>query len=337
MKKLIVGALATLMLAGTVTAAFAFTSQDVSDSPETTVQGLSTGAIHYEVPEEATQEEQFRITWGLPPAEASATAMPKDEARQIGLDLLIQFFGVNFDQLGDYQVEMDYMPAFDLREISTTIYEFDGVDGRIPVENSEVPDIRWPMNVYRSTWHGTISVPTDRTPCPEGRMLRGSDLLRFRVDAQTGELIGLQFFPSEDPVTRPDMQSECMGSPIQVFEYRDNMTAQHNIEYANFAMQLAEEANIFEDEVLRAAYIFGGWMMGRDGSFELRIAVAVECVNGETVVLEFQGRNRKELVGVDFYSRMIDHAVDRDGNIVEPASQFVGFSSTSEITNWVYR
>ena len=55
MKKLIVGALATLMLAGTVTAAFAFTSQDVSDSPETTVQGLSTGAIHYEVPEEATQ------------------------------------------------------------------------------------------------------------------------------------------------------------------------------------------------------------------------------------------------------------------------------------------
>jgi len=33
----------------------------------------------------------------------------------------------------------------------------------------------------------------------------------------------------------------------------------------------------------------------------------------------------------------LDYAVERDGNIAEPRSHFVGRASNSEITNWVYR
>jgi len=280
------------------------------------------------------QTEQFLVMVGLPYSEASAAAIPKEEARQIGLDALTQFFGVNFGHLSGYHVEMGYNPAFDPREMSTIIYKFDGVDGRVPVENNEVPDLMWPANVTSSTWHGTITVPSNRTPSSDGLMLRGSDLFRFSIDAQTGELVGLQFFPSEDPIARPAMQSECMGSPLQIFEYIDNMTLQHNIEFASHAMRFTEQAGIFEGEVLRAAKIGGGWMMGRDGSFELIVNVALESATGETVMLTFQGRDRKEMVGVSFFSRMIDYAIDRDGNIVEPTSQFV---CNSEISNWVYR
>ena len=280
----------------------------------------------------ATAPEVPSIQIGIHYSEASATAIPKEEAKQIGLDALAQFFGADFAQLGNYHIEIGYNPAIDPRQIPTTIYQFDGVDGRIPVDMG-AHTFEWPLNIYRSTWDGTISVPNDRTPTPDGLMLRSSDLFRFRVDAQTGELVGLQFFPSELP-TPHAQKSECMGSPAQVFEYLNNMTDRHNNEYANFAMQFVENANIFEGETLRAAVTFGGWMMGRNGSVELNVTVAVESATGETVSLTFQGRERKELVELDFFSRMIDHAVDSNGNIVEPASQFVG---NPEITNWIYR
>ena len=279
------------------------------------------------------QAEQFRVVIGLPYTEASATAIPKEEAQQIGLNALTQFFGVNFNQLGDYHVELGYNPAFNPREISTNIYKFDGVDGRIPVESNETLDIIWPANVTRSTWDGSVIIPSDRIPCPDGIMLRSHDVLRFRIDAQTGELVGMQFFPSEDPIARPNMQSECMGSPIMALEYSDNMTAQHNIEYANFAMQLAEDANIFESEVLRAALVGSGWRMGRNNAFELVVVVAIESIDGETATFTLQGRSRKELVGIDFFSRMVDYAIDSEGNITEPTSQFV---CNSEISNWIY-
>jgi len=284
----------------------------------------------------APEVEQPRIVAGLHYTEASATAIPKEEAQQIGLNALTQFFGINFDQLGNYHVEMGYNPAFDPRAMpmSAIVYQFDGADGRIPVENNEVPDFIWPANVYRSTWHGTITVPNNRTPNSSGLMLRSNDIFRFTLDAQTGKLVRLQFFPSADPIARPNLQNECMGSPITAIEYSYNMTAQHNIEYANFAMQLAKDANIFESDVLRAALIGRGWMMGRNNSFELVAIVALESTTGETATFTLQGRNRKELVGVDFYSHMIDYAVDRDGNITEPTSQFVG---NPQISNWIYR
>ena len=307
MKKRIIGAIATLTLVGTtITTGFAATSE--------------------------TEVGSLRLSWGHHYSEASATAIPKEEAQQIGLNALAEFFGTNLSQLGDYVIEMTYNPAVNVREsvISEPMYD---IDGRL-VTIDDIPDYAFPMSVTRSLWHGTIIIPNDRTPCPEGFMLRSSDLFRFRVDSLTGELVNLQFFPSEDPIARPTMPSECMGSPIQVFEYRDNMTAQHNIEFASHAMRFAEETGIFEAQALRAAINGSGWMMGRDNSFELVVSVAVESVDGETVELRFQGRNRKELIDVEFFSRTVDHFVDRDGNIVQPASLFAG---NPTITNWIYR
>jgi len=327
-KRLLLGAMAILILvSGTITA-FAFAT------PNTNEAAAPSSSNAYEIP--TTETEQLRITWGLPYTEASTGAIPKEEAKQIGLEALEEFFDTDLNQLGNYTLEIGYNPAFNPREILTSppLYTFDGVDGRIPAENSEAPDFAFPLHAYRSAWVGSIIVESDRTPCPEGRMLRSHDVFRFRVDSQTGDLIGLQFFLSEDPIARPNMESECMGSPVAAFAYRDNMTAEHNIEYASFAMELAEEAGIFEGDVLRATIGFGGWMMGRDDSFELVITVALESENGETATLTFQGRNRKELVAVDFYSRMIDYAIDSDGNITAPRSQFVG---NPDLSNWVYR
>jgi len=238
----------------------------------------------------ASETEQFRLSWGLHYSEASETSIPKGEARQIGINALAEFFGADLSQLGNYVLEMAYSPVFGDCESGYTFAEEIG-----------------------SMWNGTIFIPNDRTPCPEGRMLRSSDVYRFRLDSQTGELIGLQFFPSEDPVARPNKQVECMGSPIQVFEYRDNMTEQHNIDFANHAMQFAEQANIVEGEILRATTFSGGWMMGRNESFELVVAVIIESTTGDAATLTFQGRNRKELVAVDF------------------------FAISQEATNWIYR
>jgi len=291
------------------------------------VAGIATSTVSAE-----PQQEQPRLTWGLPYTKASTTAIPKEEAIQIGRDALAEFFGADFRLLGDYVIEMGYNPAVNVFE-SMRDYPMYDIDGnRITID--DLPDYRFPINIHRSTWHGTVSVPNGRAPAQDGRMLRSSDLFRFTIDAQTGEVVGLQFFPSEDPVARPSMQSECMGSPVQVFEYRDNMTARHNVQFANHAIQFAQQTGIFEGEVLRAAKIAGGWMMGRGESFELVVAVAIESATGETATLTLQGGNRKELVAVDFYSRMIDHAVDRNGNITVPKSLFAG---NPNITNWIYR
>jgi len=294
------------------------------------------------------QSEQAHIRWGAHYTEASETAIPKEEAKQIGLNALAEFFGTDLSQLGDYTFEIGYNFAFNPWESIMSITQEDIAvaaernvwvnpdfvpSGRAFDTIDDLPSYHFPMTVTRSTWDGVIIIPNNRTPNPDGIMLRGNDLFRFRIDAQTGELVGVQFFPSEDPIARPNMPSECMGSPLQVSEYQENMGAEHNIEYANFAMQFAEEASIFESNVLRAAVAYGGWIMGRNDSFELIISVAVESTTGETVMLTFQGRNRKELVGVDFFSRMIDHAIDRDGNITKPRSQFIG---NPEISNWIY-
>ena len=236
-----------------------------------------------------SQPEQRYLTWGLHYSEASTTSIPKEEAQQIGINALTDFFGADLSQLGEYILEMNYTPSV-LHSLCSP-----------------------PVASGRSMWHGTIRVPNDRQPCPDGLMLRSNDLFRFRVDGKTGELIGLQFFPSECPIARPDIQSDCMGSPAQIIEYRDNMTTRHNIEYANHAIQFAEQANIFEGEILRATTIAGGWMMGRGETFELAVAVAIESATGETATLIFQGQNRKELIDIDF-------------SAVNP-----------EIANWIYR
>jgi len=282
--------------------------------------------------------EQLRMSWGLPVNEASTNAIPVEEAEAIGRNALVEFFGADFSQLGDFTLEMGYNPAFNMRDswLDGPVLDFTRLDGSgqpTVITFDCLPDDSFPMNVYRSTWVGTVSVPTDRTPCPDGRMLRGTCLFRFTIDAQTGELVGLQYFPSEDPVARPNMPSECMGTPIQIFEYVDDMTAQHNVAFANHAMQWVEESGIFEGEVLRAALVGGGWRMGRNNSFELVVNVAVESVDGESVMLTFQGRDRKEFVDLSFDSRRVDHALDREGNITQPTSQFVG---NFEITNWIY-
>ena len=248
------------------------------------ISGIATGATTAFAAQEV---EPLHFSWGLHYSEASQTAIPKEEARQIGIDALSEFFDTDLSQLGSYTLEMNYMPSV----LFASPYD----DTRL------ISD--------RSTWRGTVRVPHDRQPCPEGLMFRGSDLFRFRLDAQTGELLGLQYFPSEDPIVRPDMQNNCMGTALQVIEFQDNMTDQHNIEFANHAIWLAEQAGIFEDELLRAAITATGWMMGRNESFELVADVAVESTTGGTVTFTFQGNNRKELVGVEFSANNNNSAI----------------------------
>jgi len=311
MKRLITGILVLIMLASTV-AITVFAEPVAPTEPEV---------------------EQFRISWGLPYTEASADAILKEEAIQLGRNALQNFFGADFDKLGDYTLEIGYQPGFCLRTSMMESPMMD-LDGTL-IHFDDLPDDRFPMDVTRSAWVGTVIVPSDRIPCPEGRMLRSSDLFRFTIDSQTGEVIHLQFFPSEDPIARPYMQRECMGMPIDVFNYRDNMTIEHHFEYAQHARQAAETLGIFESAIYRASVLGGGWSMGRDGSFELLIAVALESEDGETATLTFQGRERKELVFVCFFQRMIEHALDREGNVVEPISRFVGICAESEI-DWIY-
>jgi hypothetical protein len=90
--------------------------------------------------------------------------------------------------------------------------------------------------------------------------------------------------------------------------------------------------------VLRAAINSGGWMLGRDSSFELIVFVVVECIDGEAVRLTFQGRNRKELVDVNFVDRNIDHALNRDGSVTEPRKTInVGNPDSLFNFDWVNR
>ncbi|MCL2353236.1 MAG: hypothetical protein FWC69_01245 [Defluviitaleaceae bacterium] len=326
-KRLLLAGVASLMVVGAVGTAFAANSQ---------TEGAYT-------PKEETPIENLRISWGLPYTEAGDTVISKEEATKIGMSALEEFFGADFSQLGEYTLEMGYQPGFNFRDSVLEINQEDveqaireGVDPAFLIRGLDcLPDDSFPIDVTRSLWVGSIILPTGRVPSADGFMLRSHDTFRFSVDVETGQIISLQFFPSEDLQYRPNMQSECMGSAIAVFEYRDNMTAEHEVEFAKHALQVVEDLDFFEGETTRAALVGGGWSLGRDRAFELVVSVAVECEDGELVLLTLQGRDRKELVGVSFNSRQVDHAVDREGNVVEPTSRLFG-ADKSEF-NWVNR
>ena len=171
----------------------------------------------------------------------------------------------------------------------------------------------------------------------DGTMTHSHDTFRFSVDAETGQLLGLQYFISEDPVRKATHKYDSFASAIQASEYAWGLTNQDNAEYARHAMQVAEGLNLFEGKPRRAAIIGGGWMPGKGSSFEAHVFVAVECANGETATLAFQGKDRKELTDLNFISRKIDYAVNKDGSKTKPVSKLVGNPDSHYDFGWVYR
>jgi len=323
MKKFVLGAMAALLVVGAAIPAFAVNAQ--------------------------TSNEEFgRVVVGIPYTEAGETAVSMEEARKTGLDALAEFFGADFSQLEGFVVDVNYQPTMNPWADLTSPSVAQSSDrqiwvnpelvpsGRAIATIDEMPDYVFPMNVYRSSWVGSVTVPSNRTSDPEGLM---RELFRFSIDTETGAVLSLQFFPSDDPTERiGTLHRENMGNPMTVFEYAWSMTGEHNLEYANHAMQLAEELNLFEGEVLRAAIDGGGWMLGRGSSIELIVSVVVECIDGEALRLTFQGRNRKELVDVNFVGRNIDHALNRDGSVTAPRMAInVGNPDSLFNFDWVNR
>jgi len=336
----LVRAMTTFALVGVTTAIFATNGVEVQTAtPRHTIEIPQVGPLNPDA------IDMPMLTMGDPFADPSDVAISREEATLIGLTALAEFFDGDLDNLADYVVHVFYSPSFNpwrsIAEDNERIVQWTpevGSGFRQPSPYSiqrmeDIPDYRFPMNVYKSLWSGTVSLPTGE-PSPGGMRPFQHEFFRFSVDTETGELVSAQYFPRyEEPTRRIGAQySENMGSAYAVWEYIESMTEQHNIEYSNFAMQVAQEIGLFEGEILRAALISGSWMAGRNSSFELAIHVLVECVDGEKVILGFQGRNRKELVGIEFFDRRVDYAVNRDGSTTEPRSRFA-----EEDLNWIYR
>ena len=291
----------------------------------------------------ASSEEAFMITFGDPFADVSGLAVSKEEATRIGMEALAEFYGVSAADLAEYfTAQVYYNPPIDPRSYwdmpeGYYDYELDEFVGNGTVREN-TPDEFFPMNVHKGFWLGSL-LPSNRGEMTgsDGPMIHSHDTYRFSVDAETGELLGLQYFISVDPARKAGQQYDKFESAMKVFEYAQNMTADHNAEYAKHAMQVAEELNIFEGKVRRAAVIAGGWMPGKDSSFELCVYIAVECANGEIVGLTFQGRERKELTDIKYITRQVDYAVDKDGGIVEPEFNLVGTPDSIYDFGWVYR
>ena len=345
MKRLLLGAMATCILVGAAFTAFAAPS---TEEPTPVVSRRSESATA-ELPAQNNEVARLTITMGDPFADTSGLAVSQEEATRIGMDAIKEFYGVTADELSNFTAQVFYQPQMDPQEfLDSPTGEWDEVldmfveDGTV---RDSMLDEHFPLDVHRGMWLGSVSVsslPSDngwQVTDADGVMTHSHDTFRFTVDAETGALLGLQYFPCQDPRSKTT-QNDTFASAAAVFDYAHNMTAQHNTEYANHAMQFARESNLFENEVRRAIIIGGGWMRGRDSSFEMRVAVAVECVDGETVVLQFQGRARKELVDVDFATRKIDYAVNRDGSVTEPISPISRFVDSPDSLfdfGWVYR
>jgi len=288
------------------------------------------------------------IIMGDPFADVSGLAVSKEEATRIGMAALTEFYGISAEELAkNFVAQVYYNPPMCPTSYLDSPYGHYDHELDEFVESGTVrdntPDKFFPIDAYRGYWHGSLSISSLPSNMgwavhdSDGVMLHSHDTLRFSVDAETGELLMLQYFIGDDPTRAAIGRSDKFPSAMDVFEYARNMTALHNIEYANYAMQYAEDKNIFNADVLRAAVVAGGWRLGEGKSFELTVFVVVECADGEAVSFVFQGRERKEISDINFMTRRIDFAIDKDNNIVEPVQRLVSQPDSIYDFGWVYR
>ena len=334
MKKIMIGTVATLILTLATGTAMAtqMTIELGTASPTTKATANA-----------APKEETLRLTFGDPFADVSGLAVSREEATRTGMNALAKFYGISAEEIArNFTSEVYYNPPMDpLSFLNSPFVDFNEATGtRIDkgTVRDNTPDEFFPMDVYKGMWHGSL-FPSNRAAMIGSAepMIHSQDTFRFSVCAKTGELLGLQYFISVDPSRKTNQKYDNFPSPIAVFEYAHNMTSKHNGEYAKHAMKVAEEMNLLEGKVRRAAIIGGGWMPGKNSSFELHVFTVVESVNGEVVQLAFQGKDRKELTDVNFLSRKIDYAVNKDGSKTKPVHNFVGNPNSLYNFGWVYR
>ena len=220
----------------------------------------------------SNQSTQFNLVdhgdWPLPSADSRSIS--REEAAQIGVYALEQFF--NADISGS-TVFMHYNERIESRT---------GEIGGMRYEQIEIP----------SQWSGFI-------------MPGGSDNIYkywfsefdFIINAETGELMAARFTPGTTEATTMTTPSYRVTDHSDFFGFEP--TAQHNINFSRLSMDIAQEFNLFEREVARArlvALMHGASPMGQP---ILQFMVEIQSVDGETMLLRFDGENQPVLTSVE--------------------------------------
>jgi len=151
----------------------------------------------------------------------------------------------------------------------------------------------------------TLSLPYGVPATWVGSITPGNDLnvmaqFAFTVNAETGELLRASYFPGAVEAAAAGAEWPSLGWNDGDFDYI-NPNAQHNRELANLAMDIVQELNILDGEIARARINFN--MIGATPLSEptMITSVDVQCVNGETVALGFQGFFDEEQVLTDVF------------------------------------
>jgi len=146
----------------------------------------------------------------------------------------------------------------------------------------------------------------------------------FGINAETGEIMRISYFPNI--IDAIDSEPPTIVSVNMRDLFRADVNEEHNRNFSRYAMQIAQERNIFDSEVTRARISSSGnWHRGWEQTAV--ITVLVESENGESVQLSFVGfmEGEKELVSVDFeeirgfISRI---ETDAEGNMIEDFGPF---------------
>ena len=254
MKKLILGTMATLILAGTATTVFAGTTHPTATSYQNQYAERQLNIVNHGI-----------VT---PPSENSIS---RDEAAQIGADALENFFGADLDCVTISMFYLERVNAYsNTGNAHVNLYTNDGQSIAQAPQAIEIPAIP-------STWTGFI-MPSDDALFSK---------FDFIVNAETGEFISARFSPSATESVNTETPSSRVVDFGEFIEFTPK--PQHNYGFSRLAMDTVQELNILDRDVAQARLITH--MLGSDvfGEPTVTFLIEVQCVDGETIALGFEG------------------------------------------------
>ncbi|MCL2373065.1 MAG: hypothetical protein FWC78_06650 [Defluviitaleaceae bacterium] len=136
----------------------------------------------------------------------------------------------------------------------------------------------------------SLELASPRTAC-EPFMWHGTvppfAMFSFTVDAVTGELTSV--FYNQSSYIMYDGNTRWFNADkfLHMLANLPEPTPQQNQYYAHFAMNMAQELNLFAREIARARISFVSVGVAADGSFTLTVCVKVQCTDGENISLTF--------------------------------------------------
>ena len=274
-KTSLIGALASFALVGTATAVFASISADASAPLTPVLDANPMRQIDIYLPAPVGLPEGFYLG---APTENCITA---EEAMEIAADALEQLFGADMNGVT--------MSLFYSTRLSS---------GNIVLAESVYMP---PEREFPATWSGYINPNNSQS----------HDVFpqySFLINAETGGIIDVTYWPDAAEVYASGRGRTVIESSIARswnngdFDSLRRHNVQDNYILANRAMEIAENANLFDGEIARAkivSYFIDITLSEEEAT--IRTSVNVQCVNGENIRIHFRGLLDEEQVFTGIY------------------------------------